>query len=97
MTGVTVEEHELGEQSIVTPLGVLEHDHRFLDGKRLADRPHLDAVPHALAFLPVFVDLEVRRFDHRERVELEAHPWMPCTHDPMGNDAIAIAELPPKS
>ncbi len=52
-----------------------------------------DAVPRALALLPVGVDLEVRRLDRGERVELEAHPRMARAHHPVGDEAVGVAEV----
>ena len=78
MARVAVEQDQFREEPVVAALRVRQQFDRCRHRERLPDRPNLDAVPHALAFFPVGVDLEVRGLHRGERFELERQPRMAC-------------------
>ena len=93
MAGMTIEKDQLGKEPVTTALGIGEQIHHLGYGKRLPDGPNLHAVPKALALYPIRIDLEVRRLDRRERLELERQPRVPCSHDAMRYESIGVPEM----
>ena len=92
MARVAIEQHEFREEPVAAARA-LQKRQQFLPGNGLADSPGSNAVPAALALGPVFVDLEMRRPDLGERVELEAHARMSRRHDFVGNELFLVADV----
>src|SRR5262249_52782814 len=88
VTGLAVEQYELGETSCGCTLRLEERVHAFDEGDCLANRPDLHVVHRPLAFDIALVDDEMRRLDRGVSVEFKTHTRMAGPHDSGGDDPL---------
>ena len=90
VAGVAIEQHELGKQAVAPALRVEQDVHLRLATATACPIAQIShAVPIALALQPVGVDLEVRRLQSGEGVQLEAHARVAGGHDAMADVLVA--------
>src|SRR5271170_4838031 len=93
MTGLAVEQDELGLKSFGRVLRVQHRIHASDETDCLSNSPDLHVVYRSLAFDILWADSIMRRLRRRVSVELKAHARMARTHDQVGDEPVFVARI----